>query len=91
MSYGRGEAPHHFNYEIQCYINHGRVMGCFHPDEMQRHTASCPPGTSCQHPLHWCCNQKRFQGLTEHAAVQKLRTERALINIERIGRGLAPR
>lgn len=66
---------HHFNYEIQCYVNHGRVMGCFHPEAMGER----------------CCNQRRFKGMTEHAAVQKLRTERALANIERIGRGLAPR
>lgn len=71
-------AAHHFNYEIQCYINHGRVMGCFHPDSMRGNAQPC-------------CDQWRFRGMTEHAAVQKKRTERALANIERIGRGLAPR
>lgn len=69
---------HHFNYEIQCYINHGRVMGCFHPDRMRRDGRAC-------------CNQDRFKGMTEHAAVAQLRKERALDNIARIGCGLRPR
>jgi hypothetical protein len=45
---------HHYNYEIQAWIEYGRVRGCAHPEHMKS---------------AGCCNGDRYSGETESAAV----------------------
>ncbi len=51
----RPERDLHYNYDLQVWIDYGKVVDCCHPSQMQPN----------------CCNGHRFAGLTEAHAIAK--------------------
>lgn len=51
----------HFNYDLQVWVEGGIVLNCAHPAGQQTH--ACFGG--------FCCNSRRFAGLTEADAAER--------------------